>query len=67
MYDPFRDQLPDIDPDETAEWVEALDQVIDASPARARLLLSRILRHVPRSFRTQAGGPGNDSYGSPSL
>ena len=46
MYDPFRDQLPDIDPDETAEWVEALDQVIDASPARARLLLSRILRHA---------------------
>jgi pyruvate dehydrogenase E1 component len=46
MYDPFRDQLPDIDPDETSEWIEALDQVIDASPARARLLLSRVLHHA---------------------
>jgi pyruvate dehydrogenase E1 component len=46
MYDPFRDQLPDIDSDETSEWLEALDQVIDASPARARFLLSRVLRHA---------------------
>ena len=46
MYDPFRDQLPDIDPDETSEWLESLDQVIDASPARARFLLSQVLRHA---------------------
>ena len=46
MYDAFRNQLPDIDPDETQEWIEALDQVIDGSPARARFLLHRVLLHA---------------------
>jgi pyruvate dehydrogenase E1 component len=46
MYDPFRNQLPDIDPDETQEWIEALDQVIDSSPARARFLLHQVLMHA---------------------
>ena len=45
MYDAFKDQLPDIDPEETAEWIEALDEIIDTSPARARFLLHRILLH----------------------
>ncbi|CAN5664935.1 pyruvate dehydrogenase (acetyl-transferring), homodimeric type [soil metagenome] len=43
MYDAFRNQLPDIDPDETNEWLEALDQVIDGSPGRARFLLHQVL------------------------
>ncbi|HYI46306.1 MAG TPA: hypothetical protein VE174_12685, partial [Actinomycetota bacterium] len=46
VYDAFKDQLPDIDPDETQEWVDALDQIIDTSPARARFLLHRILLHA---------------------
>jgi pyruvate dehydrogenase E1 component len=46
MYDAFKNQLPDIDQDETQEWVEALDQIIEASPARARFLLHRILHHA---------------------
>ncbi|MDP9223316.1 MAG: pyruvate dehydrogenase (acetyl-transferring), homodimeric type [Actinomycetota bacterium] len=46
MYDAFKDQLPDIDPGETEEWIEALDGVIDASPARARFLLHRIMHHA---------------------
>ncbi|MGH2694200.1 MAG: pyruvate dehydrogenase (acetyl-transferring), homodimeric type [Actinomycetota bacterium] len=46
MYDAFKNQLPDIDPGETQEWIEALNQVIDASPARARFLLHRILLHA---------------------
>src|ERR687892_1360342 len=46
MYEPFRDQLPDIDVEETKEWIEALDQVIDASPGRARFLVHRILHHA---------------------
>jgi pyruvate dehydrogenase E1 component len=46
MYDAFKDQLPDIDPSETGEWIEALDAVIDASPARARFLLHRIMLHA---------------------
>src|SRR5918992_5578268 len=46
MYEPFKEQLPDIDPDETEEWLEALDDVIDTSPARARFLMQRILHHA---------------------
>jgi pyruvate dehydrogenase E1 component len=46
MYDPFLEQLPDIDPDETKEWLEALDDIIDVSPARARFLMQRILHHA---------------------
>jgi pyruvate dehydrogenase E1 component len=46
MHDHFRDQLPDIDPEETGEWIEALDQVIDGSPARARFLMGRIIAHA---------------------
>ena len=43
MYDAYKNQLPDIDPEETQEWIEALDAVVDASPARARFLLHQIL------------------------
>ena len=46
MYDVFKDQLPDIDPEETAEWTEALAQVIDHSPGRARYLLSRLMHEA---------------------
>src|SRR2546423_1174538 len=42
----FREQLPDIDPEETQEWLDALDYVIDTSPARAGFLLRRILQHA---------------------
>jgi pyruvate dehydrogenase E1 component len=45
-FDAFKDQLPDIDPDETAEWIQALDDVIETSPARAAFLLHRILQHA---------------------
>ncbi|MDQ4065634.1 MAG: pyruvate dehydrogenase (acetyl-transferring), homodimeric type, partial [Actinomycetota bacterium] len=46
MYDAFKNQLPDIDPEETQEWLDALDDVIDASPARARFLLHRVMHHA---------------------
>jgi pyruvate dehydrogenase E1 component len=46
MYDAFKHQLPDIDPGETREWIEALDQVIDHSPGRARYLLHQVLLHA---------------------
>src|SRR5947207_15965876 len=42
----FQDQLPDIDPEETQEWIDALDGVIDVSPARAGFLLRRIMQHA---------------------
>jgi len=46
MYDAFKDQLPDIDPEETQDWIESLDQIIEHSPARARFLLNKILLHA---------------------
>ena len=46
MYDAFKNQLPDIDPEETQEWLDALDDIIDTSPARARFLLHRVMWHA---------------------
>ena len=46
MYDAFKNQLPDIDPEETQEWLDALDDLIDSSPGRARFLLHRIMLHA---------------------
>ncbi len=40
------DALPDVDPAETAEWLESLDALVaGAGPARARYLLLRLLEH----------------------
>jgi pyruvate dehydrogenase E1 component len=44
--DLFGEQLPDNDPQETAEWLEALHQLIEQSPARARFLLHRLIREA---------------------
>ena len=47
MYDFFKDQLPDTDPSETADWIEALDDVIQSKgKARGRYLLHRIMMHA---------------------
>jgi pyruvate dehydrogenase E1 component len=46
MIEVFGEQLPDSDPQETAEWLEALSQTIEQSPARARFLLHRLLREA---------------------
>ena len=46
MFDSYMNQLPDIDPDETNEWIESLDQLIDASPARARYLMHQVMTHA---------------------
>ena len=47
-YDIFRDQLPDPYPDETAEWLAAMNDVLDQQGrSRARYLLHRIL-HLAR-------------------
>ncbi|MEU4197720.1 pyruvate dehydrogenase (acetyl-transferring), homodimeric type [Kribbella sp. NPDC026611] len=48
-------QLPDIDPDETREWVESLDAVLDArGKARARYLM---LKLIERARERQVGVP----------
>jgi pyruvate dehydrogenase E1 component len=46
MVDIFGDHLPDSDPQETAEWLEALNEVIEQSPTRARFLMHRMLREA---------------------
>ncbi|WP_232016707.1 pyruvate dehydrogenase (acetyl-transferring), homodimeric type [Gordonia insulae] len=39
--------LPDIDPDETGEWLESFDKLLDhAGPARARYLMLRLLERA---------------------
>src|SRR3982750_3236299 len=55
ISDGLPSQLPDIDPEETAEWVESLDGVIDAGgPKRARYVMLRLLE---RARERQVGVP----------
>ncbi|MBN2113948.1 MAG: pyruvate dehydrogenase (acetyl-transferring), homodimeric type [Acidimicrobiia bacterium] len=47
IIDGFVHQLPDADPEETREWVEALDQIIDgAGESRARFLMARLIERA---------------------
>ncbi|GAA2561840.1 pyruvate dehydrogenase (acetyl-transferring), homodimeric type [Winogradskya consettensis] len=55
ISDGLPSQLPDIDPEETSEWVESLDGVIDeAGPKRARYVMLRLLE---RARERQVGVP----------
>src|SRR5919202_2026233 len=55
IFDGFAQQLPDIDPEETAEWVDSLDSVIETrGRVRARYLLMKLLE---RSRELQVGIP----------
>src|SRR5436305_13425286 len=48
ISDGLPSQLPDIDPEETTEWVESLDGVIDERGAkRARYIMLRLLERAP--------------------
>ncbi|HEY0539923.1 MAG TPA: pyruvate dehydrogenase (acetyl-transferring), homodimeric type [Actinoallomurus sp.] len=56
MSDGLPSQLPDIDPDETREWLESLDTVIKTEGrTRARYLMLRLLE---RAREQQVGVPG---------
>ncbi len=47
MFDQFKQQLPDVDAQETGEWVEALDQVVERQgPERARFIFYRLLKRA---------------------
>ena len=55
MHENFSQQLPDIDPIETREWLESLDAVAaSAGKQRARFIMSKLLA---RSQETQIGTP----------
>ena len=61
IFDGSIHQLPDTDPDETAEWLAALDQVVEiGGKTRARYLLSRLLeraQHQQVSFPATVSTP----------
>ena len=55
IFDQFKQQLPDIDPVETQEWIESLDSVVDeAGRDRARFLIYKLLK---RARQLQVGLP----------
>jgi pyruvate dehydrogenase E1 component len=54
-FDEFKHQLPDIDPDETEDWMSSLDQVVEqAGETRARFLVYKLLK---RARQLQIGLP----------
>ncbi|MHB1912089.1 MAG: pyruvate dehydrogenase (acetyl-transferring), homodimeric type, partial [Acidimicrobiales bacterium] len=59
IFDGFSHQLPDIDPDETREWIDSFDQVVDVNGrTRARFLLMKLLE---RARESQVGFPATVS------
>ncbi|MFN2505678.1 MAG: pyruvate dehydrogenase (acetyl-transferring), homodimeric type, partial [Acidimicrobiales bacterium] len=59
IFDGFAQQVPDIDPTETAEWVDSLDAIIESrGKGRARFLLMKLLE---RSREQQVGIPATVS------
>jgi pyruvate dehydrogenase E1 component len=56
LLEDFKRQLPDADPQETQEWLEALDGVVEAhGPERADFLLRKVLK---RARQLRIGLPG---------
>src|SRR5436309_4651530 len=56
MLEGFKRQLPDADPEETAEWIAALDDVVrNSGPERADFLLRKVLK---RARQLRIGLPG---------
>ena len=55
IFDQFKQQLPDIDPVETQEWIDSLDALVQAAgPERARFIVFRLLK---RARQLQVGLP----------
>ena len=54
-FDEFKHQLPDIDPDETSEWLASFDQLVEQEgESRARFLVYKLLK---RARQLQIGLP----------
>src|SRR3954452_6413428 len=59
IIDGFVHQLPDVDPEETQEWLDSLSAVVDAQgKTRARFLMSKLLE---RARELQVGHPATVS------
>ena len=54
-FDEFKHQLPDIDPDETSDWIESFDSLVEqGGETRARFVLYKLLK---RARQLQVGLP----------
>src|SRR5437588_3068734 len=59
IFDGFAHQLPDVDPEETSEWLDSFDAIIDAQGKnRGRFLLMKLLE---RARELQVGFPASVS------
>jgi pyruvate dehydrogenase E1 component len=59
IFDGFSHQVPDIDPDETTEWLDSFDSIVEQSGRdRARFLLMKLLE---RARASQIGFPATVS------
>ncbi len=62
IFDGFVHQLPDIDPDETAEWVDSFEAVVDQrGRSRGRFLLSK-LKERARELQVQVPASVSTPY-----
>ncbi len=62
IIDGFTHQLPDTDPGETEEWLDALDSVIAYSgQTRARFLMARLIARAREQNVVEGGGLAPDS------
>src|SRR5213078_4393009 len=74
IIDGFVHQLPDVDPEETQEWLDSLTAVVEAQgKTRARFLMSKLLERAascrsvtppPSAPRTSTRSRPNRSRGS---
>ena len=59
ISDGLPSQLPDIDPEETTEWIESFDGVIDERGAkRARYIMLRLLERARYAMVRESPGSG---------
>src|SRR5579862_5595165 len=61
VFEGFTNEVPDVDPQETSEWVESLDEIVERQgKARARFLLVKLLdraRALQVNFPTTVSTP----------
>src|SRR3989454_7375901 len=56
VFDEFKHQLPDLDPQETQEWIEAIGDIVrNVGPERADFILRKVLK---RARQLRVGLPG---------
>ncbi|MDE3192057.1 MAG: pyruvate dehydrogenase (acetyl-transferring), homodimeric type [Chloroflexota bacterium] len=47
IFEDFKRQLPDVDPEETGEWIDSLDALVkDGGPQRARFVMYKLLKRA---------------------